>query len=64
VPHGLDHRAEKSGYRLAAHGAEGASTGLKGGEAVRQIDFSDWWVAFFPHPPCQVATAAIDRFTL
>jgi hypothetical protein len=25
-------------------------TELKGGEAVRQMDFSDWWGGVFPHP--------------
>jgi hypothetical protein len=29
--------------RQGAHGPSGASIGLKGKDAVRQIDFGDWW---------------------
>ena len=47
---GPDHRAEKWLPSSRAHGPDGASTGLKGGEAVRQIDFGDWWGRVFPHP--------------
>jgi hypothetical protein len=40
--HGLDHRGEKKRLRSSrSHGPDGASTALKGGEAVRQIDFCD-----------------------
>jgi hypothetical protein len=50
LPHCLDHRVEKTGCRLAgAHGPDGASTGLKSEEAVRQIDFCNLG-AGFPAP--------------
>jgi hypothetical protein len=39
---GIAHCAGKSGYRLAAHGPDGASTGLKSREAVRQTDYGDY----------------------
>ena len=36
--------------RQGAHGPDGASPGLKGGEAVRQIDFGLVGPGFFPNP--------------
>jgi hypothetical protein len=57
-------RGENRPEELAAYGPDGASTGLKGEEAVRQIDLGEWWAGLFHATPNQAATAVISRLIL